>query len=115
MYIIVLLFLFLLLAIVLPPLLCFNVSDYHFDVSCQGTVPPAIIACLESHDYESARRNAISLGGDADTVACITGSIAHAFYQDIPQLIIDEVVKRLPDEFLKVIDSFDMAYTDGEE
>jgi ADP-ribosylglycohydrolase len=54
--------------------------DYGFEVSCQGTVPPAIRAFLEATDYEDAIRNAISLGGDADTLACITGGIAEAYY-----------------------------------
>ena len=53
---------------------------YHFDVSCQGTVPEAIIAFLESTGFEDAIRNAISLGGDSDTLAAITGSIAEAAY-----------------------------------
>ncbi len=48
--------------------------SYWFDVSCQGTVPEAIIAFLESTSYEDAVRNAISLGGDSDTLACITGT-----------------------------------------
>ena len=51
------------------------------------SVPPAIIAFLESNDYESAVRNAVSLGGDADTQACIAGGIAEAFYRDIPEHI----------------------------
>ena len=54
--------------------------SYRFDVSCQGTVPQAIIAFLESTSYEDAVRNAISLGGDSDTLACITGGIAEAYY-----------------------------------
>lgn len=53
---------------------------YSFDESCQGTVPEAIIAFLESVDFESAIRLAVSLGGDSDTLACITGGIAEAFY-----------------------------------
>src|SRR3989337_1846726 len=57
---------------------------YSFDVSCQGTVPEAIIAFLDSISYEDAVRNAISLGGDSDTLACITGGIAEAFYGGIP-------------------------------
>ena len=57
---------------------------YVFDESCQGTVPPAMIAFLESTDYEDAIRKAISLGGDADTLACITGGIAEAFYRGVP-------------------------------
>jgi ADP-ribosylglycohydrolase len=58
---------------------------YSFDETCQGTVPQAITAFLESTSYEDAIRNAISLGGDADTLACITGGIAEAFYEGIPQ------------------------------
>ena len=57
---------------------------YTFDESCQGTVPEAIIAFLDSTSYEDAVRLAISLGGDADTLACITGGIAEAFYGEIP-------------------------------
>jgi ADP-ribosylglycohydrolase len=60
--------------------------NYHFDVSCQGTVPQAIIAFLESSDFEDAIRNAISLGGDSDTIAAITGGIAEAAY-GIPKWI----------------------------
>ena len=58
-------------------------KNYNFDETCQKTVPQAIIAFLESNSYEDAIRNAISLGGDSDTLAAITGSIAWAFYQDI--------------------------------
>ncbi len=64
---------------------------YVFDVSCQGTVPPAIRAFLDSSDYEDAIRNAVSLGGDADTLACITGGIAQAFYGEIPSVIQEKV------------------------
>jgi ADP-ribosylglycohydrolase len=83
---------------------------YRFDVSCQGTVPEAITAFLESSDYEDAVRKAISLGGDSDTLACITGGIAHAFYQKIPQEIVVEVRKRLPEDFLSIIDRFSAAF-----
>ncbi len=83
---------------------------YGFDISCQGTVPEAIIAFLESKDYENAVRKAISLGGDSDTLACITGGIAQAFYQEIPQEIGAEVRRRLPEEFLTIIDRFSAAY-----
>ena len=61
--------------------------NYEFDVSCQGTVPQAITAFIESENYEDAIRNAISIGGDSDTLACITGSIAEAFYGKLPQNI----------------------------
>jgi ADP-ribosylglycohydrolase len=79
---------------------------YFFDVSCQGSVPQSIIAFLESDDYEDAVRKAVSLGGDADTMACITGGIAEAFYGPIPENITLETRKKLPDEFLKIIDEF---------
>lgn len=55
-------------------------DTYEFDISCQGTVPQAIVAFLESVDFEDAIRNAISIGGDSDTLAAITGSIAEAAY-----------------------------------
>jgi ADP-ribosylglycohydrolase len=80
--------------------------SYVFDVSCQGSVPPAITAFLESSDFEDAIRKAVSLGGDADTLACICGSIAEAYYKEVPEVIITEVRKRLPAEFLKIIDAF---------
>jgi ADP-ribosylglycohydrolase len=57
---------------------------YEFDVSCRGTVPVAVQAFLESTDFESAVRLAVSVGGDSDTIACIAGAIAHAFYGPIP-------------------------------
>jgi len=55
-------------------------GDYHFDETCQGTVPQAITAFLESVSFEDAIRNAVSIGGDSDTLAAITGSIAQAYY-----------------------------------
>jgi len=83
---------------------------YKFDVSCQGTVPEAIIAFLDSIDYEDAVRKAISLGGDSDTLACIAGGIAQAYYKEIPVAIIREVRNRLPEEFLQIIDLFNACY-----
>jgi ADP-ribosyl-[dinitrogen reductase] hydrolase len=83
---------------------------YSFDVSCQGSVPEAIIAFLESEDYEDAIRKAISLGGDSDTIACITGGIAQAFYGPIPENIAKEGRRFLPDEFLNLIDQFEAKY-----
>ncbi|MBN1361023.1 MAG: ADP-ribosylglycohydrolase family protein [Sedimentisphaerales bacterium] len=68
---------------------------YVFDVTCQGSVPEAIIAFLDSTDYEDAIRNAISLGGDSDTQACIAGGIAEAYYKTIPDDILRQVRKRL--------------------
>lgn len=83
---------------------------YHFDVTCQGTVPEALIAFFESTDYESAIRLAISLGGDSDTLAAITGGIAQAFYRVIPDPIVRGVRARLPDEFLRVVDEFEGTF-----
>ncbi len=79
---------------------------YKFDVSCQGSVPESIIAFLESTDFEDAIRNAISIGGDSDTIACIAGAIAEAFYKDIPENIILETKKRLPSNFINILDKF---------
>lgn len=83
---------------------------YAFDVTCQGTVPEAIIAFLDSHDYEHAVRLAVSLGGDSDTLAAITGGIAQAYYGGVPDDIAGEVRSRLPAAFLDVIDRFSAAY-----
>jgi ADP-ribosylglycohydrolase len=69
---------------------------YGFDESCQRTVPEAIIAFLESSSYEDAIRNAVSLGGDSDTLACITGSIAEAYYGEVPISIRARVLAILP-------------------
>jgi ADP-ribosylglycohydrolase len=77
---------------------------YRFDVSCQGSVPEAIIAFLDSHDYESAVRLAVSLGGDADTQACIAGGIAEAYYGGVPAWIQVEVKNRLPRELLSILE-----------
>ena len=85
-------------------------KDYRFDVSCQGSVPEAIIAFLESEDYEDAVRRAISLGGDSDTQACMAGGIAQAYYKTVPQEIVSNVRKRLPDELLTIIDAFNEKY-----
>lgn len=76
-------------------------KTYGWEDSCQGTVPPAIRAFLDSTDYESAIRIAVSLGGDSDTLACITGGVAEAFY-GVPQNIMDEARRRLPENFQKV-------------
>jgi ADP-ribosylglycohydrolase len=78
-------------------------AHYGFDVSCRGTVPPAIIAFLESRDYEDAVRKAVYLGGDSDTLACITGSIAEAFYGGVPASVAREVAKRLPVDLLAIL------------
>lgn len=81
-------------------------ETYRFDVSCQGSVPQAIVAFLESSDYEDTIRGAVSIGGDSDTIAAIAGGIAEAFYKEIPSHIKNTVMKSLPDEFREVLTSF---------
>lgn len=80
--------------------------SYDFDVSCQGSVPQAIRAFIDSVNYEDAIRLAISLGGDADTIACMTGGIAEAFYGGIPSNIKEYILSKLPDEFIEVVENF---------
>jgi ADP-ribosylglycohydrolase len=83
---------------------------YEFNVTCQGSVPEAITAFLESDGVESAIRLAISLGGDADTQAAIAGGIAEAFYGGVPDPIRTEVLSRLPLEFRQVITEFNKRF-----
>lgn len=84
--------------------------SYKFDVSCQGSVPEAIISFLESTDFEDTIRTAISLGGDTDTIACIAGSIAAAFYDDIPSGFVKEAKQRLDSPLLKILEQFEDRY-----
>ena len=84
--------------------------DYEFDVSCQGSVPEAIIAFLESDNFENAVRLAISIGGDSDTIACIAGGISEAYYKTIPGNIIDNVINVLPDDLVNIIEAFSKMY-----
>ena len=79
---------------------------YHMDVTCQGSVPEAIIAFLEATDFEDTVRNAVSIGGDTDTTACIAGSIAEAYYGLMPNLE-EECLKRIPEEMKTVLHRFD--------
>lgn len=72
--------------------------QYGFFVSCQKSVPEAIIAFIDSTDYESTVRLAVSLGGDSDTQACIAGGIAEAFY-GMPDDIVTEMTKYLPPDY----------------
>ena len=77
----------------------------HFDSTCQETVPWAIRCFLESHNFETAIRNAVMADGDTDTKAAICGSIAEAYY-DIPDELIEKALQLLPDEMIDVIDKF---------
>ena len=79
---------------------------YKFNEICQTSCPEAIIAFLDSHDYESAIRLAVSLGGDSDTLACMAGGIAAAFY-GVPEWIVEEGRKRLSPDLLQMVNKFD--------
>ena len=83
---------------------------YGFRISCQETVPEAIVAFLDSVSYEDALRNAISLGGDSDTLACITGGIAEAYYGEVPEHIRDKVQRILPAFLWKITEVFCRLY-----
>jgi len=85
-------------------------ADYSFDESCQGTVPEAVTAFLESTDYEDAIRLAVSLGGDSDTLACITGGIAEAYYGGVPSNLAAKALSLLPDDLISVIAQFSAKY-----
>ena len=83
---------------------------YKFDVSCQGSVPEAIIAFLEASDYEDTVRTAISIGGDTDTIACMAGGIAEAFYGGVPDWILEEGMNRIDEQMKSVLEMFEEKY-----
>lgn len=83
--------------------------DYSFEVSCQKSVPESIICFLESNNYEDTVRNAISLGGDADTQAAIGGSIASAYY-DVPEEIVSTCLEKLDNQLLNILNEFNEKY-----
>lgn len=80
--------------------------NYRFNESSQGTVPEAIVAFLDSSDFENAIQLAISLGGDADTLACITGGIAQAYYKKLPAYMTQKVRDILAPSLLNVVEEF---------
>lgn len=81
-------------------------ATHHFDVSASGSIPPALIAFFASQNFEDAVRKAISLGGDADTQACMAGAVAHAYYKDIPAKIAKTARNILTPEMRGVMDEF---------
>lgn len=83
---------------------------YTFDETCQGTVPQALAAFFESTSYEDAIRNAISLGGDADTLACVTGGIAEAFYGGVPEALATRTMAMLDPRMASVVDRFRLRF-----
>ena len=84
-------------------------ETYQFDVSCQGSVPQSIVAFLEATDFEDAIRNAISLGGDADTMACIAGGIAEGFW-GVPSEIEKLTMERLDDDLRAIVTKFNKRF-----
>jgi ADP-ribosylglycohydrolase len=83
---------------------------YHFEVSCQGSVPEAIISFLDSESYEDSIRNAIYLGGDSDTIGAMAGAIAEAWYGNVPNEIQSQVKKILPTDHFDVLTRFSLKY-----
>jgi ADP-ribosylglycohydrolase len=88
-------------------------ESYRFDVSCQGSVPQALIAFLASEDFEDAVRKAISIGGDSDTIACMAGAIAHAYYGGVPDSIKEEMYARLDAPLTLIVQEFTARYHCG--
>lgn len=83
---------------------------YSFDVTCQGSVPQSIVCFLAAEDFEDAVRTAVSLGGDADTMAAITGAIAEPYFGSVPEEIANEVRRRLPEDLSEVLERFEQQY-----
>lgn len=73
-------------------------------------MPEAIVAFLDSHDFEDAIRLAISLGGDSDTIGAMTGAIAEAYYGEVPEAIAEEVLTRLPNDFIEIMLQFSQKF-----
>jgi ADP-ribosylglycohydrolase len=87
--------------------------DYRFDVTCQGSVPEALIAFLEADDFEHCLRLAISLGGDADTQAAIAGGVAEAFFGGVPERIEAEIRAVLDPPLIEVVERFSRVLENG--
>ena len=85
-------------------------KTHTFNSRASYSVPPAIIAFLESTDYESAIRNAVSLGGDADTQACIAGGIAEAYYHEIPKEIEKFSRMKIDSSIKSIVNAFSEKY-----
>lgn len=88
-------------------------DNFRFNSTCPGTVPPAIICFLDSTDYIDCIRLAISLGGDADTLAAITGPMAYAFYKEMPDSVVYKALRMLPDWMQEVNAEFDKIFNNN--
>jgi len=84
-------------------------ANYSWDGSCQGTVPPALQCFFESESFEDAIRNAISIGGDSDTIGAITGAVAEAFY-GIPDKILETTKTYIPEDLMQIILDFEKTF-----
>ncbi len=80
---------------------------YFFDATCQRTVPAALICFLESKDYADCLKLAIALGGDADTLAAIAGPMAYAFNKEMPEELIENAKRKLPQWMIEINEEFD--------
>lgn len=85
-------------------------SGYGFDETCQGSVPQAIRAFLESSNWEDAVRKGVSLGGDSDTIGCIVGGIAQAYYKGVPSAVSERVFAKIPSDFIPIIEEFNSRF-----
>lgn len=83
---------------------------YKFDISCQASVPEAIICFLDSSDFENCIRLSISIGGDSDTIACMAGGIAQAFYNSISPEVVTTAKEMLPGEMLSILNEFKQTF-----
>lgn len=88
-----------------------GVRNHHrFDVSAPGSIPPALLAFFSSDNFEDAVRRAVSLGGDSNAQANISGAVAHAFYKHIPKAVMQEIEERLPANMLTILNNFNERY-----
>ena len=84
----------------------FYKNNYKFDVTCKGTVEQALVVFFESIDFEDCVRHSVLMGGDTDTLACIAGSIAEAYYKHIPVDLVSKVLALIPEEFMIIVRDF---------
>lgn len=84
-------------------------QNYNWNATCQQTVPQAIISFLYSNDYEDSIRNAISLGSDSDTIACMTGAISEAYW-GVPIELVKKAYEFLPVELSNLVEKFEKTF-----
>ncbi len=84
-----------------------------FDETCQGSLPEALTCFFESQDFEDCLGLSVSIGGDTDTIACMAGGLAQAYYKAIPDWIVEKARGYLPEEFKEIVERFELAYPDA--